>query len=164
MTSNFARNGGLSRQTMDEYLRYGGPRPRNLRERVYFYETYLQDVVPDRVTVHVRPKHMTRERHEIQLLTPTGAIFMWGLVGTETDHDVVKYAAGIDASKRYRDGLFVPDWLSWRFFTGLTEIRFFSAEENSNEGWECGGEFHPINDAQYVAAYLQQEFDKLRYR
>ena len=88
---------------------------------------------------------------------------MWGLVGTETDHDVVKYAAGIDASNRYRDGFFVPDWLNWRFFTGLTEIRFFSAEENSNEGWECGGEFHPINDAQYVAAYLQQEFDKLRY-
>lgn len=148
---------------MDEYLLYGGPCPRSLSERVFFYETYLQDVVPDRVTVHVPRKHMTHERHEIQLLTPTGAIFMWGLIGTETDDDLAKCAAGIEASKQYRDGHFVPDWLSWRFFTCLTEIRFFSAEERSNEGWECQGEFHLIDDAQRVAAYLQQEFDNLRY-
>lgn len=88
---------------------------------------------------------------------------MLGLVGTETDHDLVRCATDIEASKRYQDGNFVRDWLTWRWFTCLTEIRFYSQEEDSRHGWECGGEFHLIRDARKVARYLQREFDSLRY-
>lgn len=159
MTSNFARNHRLSQQTLDTYTRYGA-HPRDAADRRYFYHVYLQDVVPDGVTVHhIHNGSHNLVREEIQLLTPSGRIFMSGLVGAEKNHHYTEKVAGEEAYNKWQDGYFIPDEQKWRFFTGLAKIRFFGSRED--EKWDCKGQLDPIGCAQYVAAYLQQEYDKL---
>lgn len=86
---------------------------------------------------------------------------MSGLVGAEKNHHYTAKVAGEEAYDKWHNGFFIPDEQKWRFFTGLAMIRFFSS--CGDKEWDRKGQLHPIDDAQYVAAYLQQEYDKLRY-
>ena len=81
---------------------------------------YLRDVVPYGITVqHVPSAASTNVRQEIQLLTPSGQLFMSGLIGTERDHFRLEDVAASEAYTKWLDGEFAPDGQNWRFFTGL---------------------------------------------
>ena len=160
MTSYFARHRRFSRQTQ-EWAHYGAY-PRSLDDRLQFYMNYLLDVVPLGVTVHHLPTGLEENKsEEIHLLTPSGQIFMTGLVGRQRNHTTTEEVAGSEAYTKWLDGDFVPDGQNWRFFTGLAELRFFNSDRGNS--WELKQSCHPMNYPDYVAEFLQEEYDSLRY-
>ena len=94
-------------------------------------------------------------------MTPSGQIFMSGLIGTETSHHRIEEVAASEAYTKWLDGEFAPDGENWRFFTGLTELRFFKSDQG--DSWEMAEKYHPMHDPEYVAAFLQEEYDSLRH-
>lgn len=167
MTSPFARNQQLSQQTLAAFRQ--SPRiASDVTERLGFYCAYLEDVAPYGLTVQHVPVELdneeqdsTREnrREEIQLLTESGMIFMSGIVSMEYHSSTFERVAGDEAYTKWLEGEFTPDGNNWRFFTGHTKLRFFNSYRGGE--WESAGEFLPIQQAEEVAAFLQQEFDKL---
>ncbi|KAL9135741.1 MAG: hypothetical protein Q9175_003065 [Cornicularia normoerica] len=163
MTSEFARNQGLSQRTREAYERSRGSN--NVEDRLHFYLTYLEDLVPFGLTVHHVPTQRgddprpSNAREEIQLLTFPGMIFMSGLVSMESAASLIETVAASEAYTKWLDGDFVPDYDNWRFFTGLATIRFFKSHDGDE--WELEREFHPILHAAEMADTLDQEFDKL---
>ncbi|CAD6587166.1 MAG: hypothetical protein ASARMPRED_003014 [Alectoria sarmentosa] len=166
MTSHVARNGGLSQQTHEAYRCYGRT-PRGVDERLHFYYTYLLDVVPWGITVNHIPAERSNDprasstREEIQLLTLSGTIFMSGLVSMERSATMIETVAADEAYSKWLDGDFVPDDRKWRFFTGLTQIRFF--ESPRGDEWDLVDNFNLMLNAQGVAAFLQQEYNRLSF-
>lgn len=164
MTSKFARNHEqLSEETRDAYRQYGA-NPSEIMDRVYFIQKYPIEVVPEGVSVlHIPrdPAIYDVRRQEIHLMTPCGRIFMLGIVTRENRHNRSTREASDEAFARWYARYFVPDGQNWRYFTALQDIRF-SKSQNNQRG-ECMDSFNPIVDARYVAAYLQREYDSLRY-
>lgn len=172
MSSFFSRNGGLSEQTREAYNRCGDSHP-NVGERLVFYITYLHDVAPWGLTIHHIPAdhipesesrngNVSTTREEIQLLLPSGRIFMSGLLSLERSAAYLETVAGDEAYTKWLDGYFVPDNQNWRFFTCLANMRIFNSNHRGDE-WDLVGSFHPISHAQEVATLLQQEYNRLRY-
>ncbi|CAF9908111.1 MAG: hypothetical protein ALECFALPRED_004224 [Alectoria fallacina] len=161
MTSPFARNQQFSQQTLAAFRQ--SPRlASDVTERLAFFCAYLEDVAPSGLVVQHVPVELDNEeqdsarnprREEIQLVTESGMIFMSGIVSMEV--------AGDEAYTKWPEGGFTtPDGNNWRFFTGHNnKFRFFSSYRGGE--WESTGEFHPIQKAEEVAAFLQQEFDRL---
>ena len=167
MTSLFVRNNGLSRDTLGAYTAYCID-PGAEDDRLHFYYRYLVEVVPYGVTVHHIPAdrsrcglHNTNTREEIVLLTPSGGIFMSGLVSNEKQYVHIEQVAGSEAYTKWLNGDFVPDDYNWRFFIGVGRIGFYNSR-NLDE-WYCVNHSNPIDDVDSVAAHLQLEFDKLEY-
>ena len=170
MTSIVARV-GLSTMVRSIYERHGRS-PRNIEDRVLFYLNYLFEVIPSGITVNriFDPESYhngeTATRVEVRLLTASGELFMSGLVSMDVRASHLEIVAGSEAYTRWLDGYFVPDSKYWRFFTGLGEIGFFgngahAGEDSPEDEWGCQGRFDPIAHAQEVAAFLQQEYDRL---
>ena len=160
MTSYFARYGRLSPQTQG--LAEHGARPQNVYERLNFYMNYLQDVVPYGITVqHIPSDRPENNSQEIHLLTPSGQIFMSGLVSRDRNHNHTEEVAGSEAYTYWLDGEFAPDGDNWRFFTGLAALRFFNSVQG--DSWELQQSYHGMDYAEYVAEYLQEEYDSFRY-
>lgn len=169
MTSVFAQNGGLSEQTFEAY-NLCKTVPRVVRRMLDFYYVYLKDVAPLGLIIEhvpVEPDDQGRlpdrdpEREEIRLYTNSGKVFVSGLVSKEYDPRNLERPAGDEAYTHWLQGDFTPDGDNWRFFTGMTKIRFFSSR--GTDGWVVGNEFHPIDQADEVAAFLQQEFNNLPF-
>lgn len=171
MTSIFEINGGrLSYSTLEAYWLYGAF-PRSIHDRLHFYLTYLVDVAPFGVNVeHIRAfrssdimlnPNLTTTREEVQLLAPSGKIFMSGLVSMEQTTNAVEQVAADEAYTKWDDGDFVPDGQNWRFFTGLVRLRLYDSREGNE--WECLGTYHPITQAGDVAAVLLQQYNRLPY-
>ncbi|KAL9129720.1 MAG: hypothetical protein Q9175_007218 [Cornicularia normoerica] len=170
MTSLFARNRGLDRQTLEAYQR-AIRNPLSVNDTLDFYCTYLQDVAPEGLIVHHIPVDLDNEgrvfvrnppREEIQLCTSHGMVFMSGLVSLEFSPRTLERTAGDEAYTKWLHGEFIPDGNNWRFFTCQARIKFFN-NYNIDE-WDSVGTYHPIQYAEEVAAFLQEEFDKLEFR
>lgn len=169
MTSKLVQNRGLSPQTLDAHRRCRANRY-DADERLWFLLTYLEDVVPWGITVHHIPGDRTdgkgeNAREGIQLQTPSGMIFMSGLVSTESGQQYIEPVAAGEAYSKWDLGYFVPDGENWRFFLGAGPvglISFFNSRQASQgDDWELKYNFETIDSAAELAAYLQQEFDSL---
>ena len=165
MTSLFARNRRLGRQTLEAYHRLNTSQ--NVNNRLDFFMNYLQDVAPSGLIIeHVpvepdergRPTVRDPAREEIQLSTLAGDLFMSGLVSLEYNPRDLERTAGDEAYTKWLHSEFTADGDNWRFFTGQSTIKFFDSQKDE---WYVAGEFHPIEEAEEVAAFLQEEFDKL---
>lgn len=171
MASWYQEYGHLSQRTMDAYRRYGRD-PHNIRERLDFYLTYLEDVVPYEVGVHMVPNHLQpydlgassrlyTEREEIQLRCQEG-IFMTGIIQLGTRSDKAEEIAATLAYTQWRQGFHVRyHHQAWGVFTGLHQIRFCSSRDGMD--WDRTADFHPIHDAQEVVAYFEREFARIRH-
>ena len=165
MTSNYAIFGDLSERTRDIYRRYGS-RPRTLDERVDFYLALLKDVVPGGITVHHVPEDpsshdgVSPRREEIQLLTYSGKVFMSGLVTMDRDTTETETVAGSEAYTKWLDGDFIDH--NWRFFTASARLKFFG--NCHRDEWERMRDYHPVTHADLVAAFLQNEYNRLVLR
>ena len=164
MTSFYARHGSLSRQTRESSQHFA--RPRNPQDRLRFYMDYLIDVVPLEVTVHHAPsssgpRGRRARREEIQLLTPSGEIFMTGLVEMGSSPYHCEEVAASEAYTKWLDGYFAADGRKWRFFTGLSQLRFYRSDRGVS--WNIKEAFHPMNEAQRVSEFLQQQYESLRH-
>lgn len=166
MTSQFTRNGGLREQTLDAYNR-SCMCPRGVDERLNFYLTYLEDVVPSGVTVDHVPVELDNggrvsvrnpPREEI-LLTMSGKIFMFGLVSMEYNPRTLEKTTGDEAFTQWLNGDYIPDGENWRFFTCQSMILFFNSHHDDD--WECVSDFDPIDHVDQVAAFLQREADSV---
>lgn len=138
--------------------------PQSVTDRVDFYCIYLRDVAPLGLTIEHIPvisddEERSPAREEILLTTNSGKIFMFGLVSLEINPTNVERTAGHEAYTNWLNGEFTPGENNWRFFTAQSKIRFFSS--HLCDEWEARGEFHPIQHAEEVAAFLEQEFYKL---
>ena len=162
MTSYFARYGTLRPETQDAYRMYND----TLDDRVYFYLLYFEDIVPQGVTVHHIWNSSSNDRtptQEIQFLTPSGHIFMSGLVSLELDKDPLKTATKRKARWYYRHAYYADDDDCWRYFTALKYIRTFNAYyDYEDERHEFVGTCHPISDAAVQAQSLQGQYDSMR--
>ena len=165
MTSFFSRNHGLSEDTQEAYRRY--QLSQNVAGRLEFYLAYLRDIAPHGITIHHIAATRTgagqaarNEREEIQLLTSSGKIFMSGLVSMERRADSIETVAADEAYSKCLDEEFVDQ--NWRFFTGLNKIRIFNSDR-SGDGWELVSDDNPIENADEVAAFLQEEYDRIEY-
>ena len=168
MTSIFEIYGGLSYSTLEAYWLYGAS-PRSIHDRLRFYLTYLVDVVPLGVNVEHIPafrssdimlsSNLTTTREEIQLLAPSGKIFMSGLVSMEQTANLIEQVAANEAYTKWDDEEFDPNGQTWPFFTGLVRIRLYDSRDGDE--WECLGTFHPIQQAGDVAAVLLQQYNRL---
>ncbi|KAF6237724.1 hypothetical protein HO173_003925 [Letharia columbiana] len=175
MTSPFARNQALSQQTIEAYSRLNGSEQVN--HRVEFYLAYLRDVAPEGLTVSHIPvegdrSHGAVMREEIRLIMSSGILFMSGQVSLDPRPNELETYAGDDAYTKWLNGDFtVHDFkwhsftgqditINWRFFTGQdTTINFFSSDDSP--WYKPDAQFHPIQNAEQVAAYLQQKRDGL---
>ncbi|KAF6221501.1 hypothetical protein HO133_002357 [Letharia lupina] len=175
MTSPFARNQALSQKTIEAYSRLNGSEQVN--HRVEFYLAYLQDVAPEGLTVSHIPVEGDRSHgavmgEEIRLIMSSGILFMSGLVSLDPRPNELETCAGNEAYTKLLNGDFTPhdfNWrfltgqdttINWRFFTGQdTKINFFSSDDSL--WYKPDGQFHPIQNAEQVAAYLQQKRDGL---
>ena len=111
--------------------------------------------------LHIPTGLAENKSEEIHLLTPSGKIFLSGLVGTNRNHNNLEEIATSEAYTKWLDGDFIPDGQNWRFFTGLVELRFFnSAQGNSWDLQQC---YHPMLYPEYVAGFLQEQYDSLRH-
>lgn len=163
MTSPFVHYQGIGELALEAYSRLNIS-PQSVMDRVRFYCIYLKDVAPLGLTVHHIPvepddKERSPAREEILLTTNSGKIFMSGLVSLEANPANVERTAGHEAYTNWLNGEFTPADDIWRFFTGLSKIRFFSS--HLCDEWEARGVFHPIQQAEEVAAFLEKEFYKL---
>ena len=84
---------------------------------------------------------------------------MSGLVSMERSHLMIEKIAADDAYSKWLDGDFVPDDRKWRFFTGLAEISFFKCHRSDE--WNLLHDYDPMLHAQDVAAFLQQEYNRV---
>lgn len=164
MTSSFATHRLLSRQTHMSSI--SGARlstVTTLDDKLTFYLNYLKDVVPYGVTVqHVPSDQPSGKREEIHLLTPSGKIFMSGLVGKDRNPTWVEEVAASEAYTLWLEGEFIPDGETWRFFTGLERLRFFNSDER--DSWKMESCEAPMDKPDRVAEFLQQQYDSLTYR
>ena len=79
----------------------------------------------------------------------------------EYDTAAFENLAADEAYTKFMDGYYVrDDDAKWRFFTGTRRLRMYRGR---GEEWGLKREFSPIADAAVVAAYLQREFDGLRF-
>ena len=85
---------------------------------------------------------------------------MYGLVSMEHRADHIEEVAGNEAYTKYLDGYFVRDDETWRFFTGLSQLRVYCCF--ASEYWELMSVLHPIRDVREVAGYFQTQYDSLR--
>ncbi len=177
MTSKYALFGRLSAKTIaaDDS---GGLISRDLDERLNFYLTYLEDVVPDGVTIrHVpnnrqhfelrlsdsSPRNRTPVRREEIQLRYEGGVFMTCVLSLDYNPTLAEEVAGNLAYMHWSDGYFVRDnHQAWRMFTALKKIRFFSSRHGRE--WDQIATYSPIMDAGNVALYLQREFDRVRFQ
>ena len=161
MTSYFASHGTLSRETRDSA--YCLLDPRNLNDRLIFYINYLQDVVPDGITVQHIPTGLSNPTsEEIQLITLEGYIFMSGLIRIDRNPARGEDIAGPKALNHYLDGEFVRDARdeqNWRFFTGHDSLRFFKS--HGGDSWNKIQKYDPVIDAEYVAEYFMEEYQSI---
>ena len=153
---------------MDAHNLYGGD-PHSTEQRRNFYITYLEDVVPNEVTIHPVPNHdqpydlggSFDPREEIQLWY-AGKLFMTGVVGL--GHNNPSRVEEITGHLAYihwkRQRIYLPfDHQAWGMFTGLTKIRFCSSRDGMN--WNRTGEFHPLHQVREVVAYFEQELARV---
>ena len=158
MTSYFARYGALSRQTNE--LEYYNAHPRSVGERLDFYMQYLQDVVPYGVTVQHIPSDIPENKsEEIHLLTPSGKIFMSGLVSRDRNHNHTEDIAASEAYTMWLESEFVQDGQNWRFFTALDALRFFNSQDG--DSWDMKQKCNPMDRADAVAEFLLQQYDSI---
>ena len=161
MTSYFASHGTLSRETRDSA--YCLIDPRNLNDRLIFYINYLQDVVPDGITVQHVPTGLSNlTSEEIQLITLEGYIFMSGLIRIDRNPARGEEIAGSEAFTHFENGEFSPDARderNWRFFTGHDSLRFFKS--HGRDSWDEIQKYDPVIDAKYVAEYFMEEYQEL---
>ena len=159
MTSYFARHGVLSLETHDSS--YAGLHPRHLDDRLNFYLNYLIEVVPYGVTVqHVPTDFFDSTCEEIHLLTPSGRIFMSGLVSRDSNHHRIEEVAASEAYTHWLNRDFARDRENWRFFTGLFHLRFFNSDLGNT--WDMAHCYRPLNYTLFVAQFLQEEYDSLQ--
>ena len=141
--------------------RQGSAYHNRLVDQLHFYYHYFRDVVPQGVTVQHCPTGESGTRDEIQLLTPSGRIFMSGLVSIDRSTTEVESVAGSEAYTHWLDGDFVPGADKWRFFIAHTKLLFFICRHGNHyekEDWA-----DPMMDAENLAAYLQCQYDRLEY-
>ena len=169
MTSLFARNQRLEQSTLDAYARFTA-RPHDLEAKVKNFCMYLQNIVPQGISVRHEPVRVdaaepTLERNpvreEILLENEKGKIFMSGLVSLEVGPVGLERAAGDEAYTSWLNGDFAPDGDKWRFFIGHGKtIKFFRSD--GKDGWVAAAERFRLNqNVDEAAAFLQQEFDKI---
>lgn len=84
---------------------------------------------------------------------------MYGLVSMDRRPDQIETVAADEAYTRYDDGYFVGDDRTWRFFTGLDQLRVYSCVDGDE--WELMAHLSPISDARELARYLQDLYDSL---
>lgn len=158
-TSYYARHRRLSEETLYAYTRYND----NLRDRLYFYYNFFQDVVPDGVTVHYVPSMLSgNTRQGLELRTHTGRIFMYGLVSMEHNTSQIARVAAEEAYTKFREGYYTRDDGAWRSFTCLTQVRMYACFDGSGRG-EFQGLLHPISDVRETAVYLQNQYDSMAH-
>ena len=173
MTSNYAKNRGLSQQTLSLWKSIGDP-PRDVADRLRFYLSYLSEVVPYGVTVHhipSRPSYNTRHlpsrpssdtRQKIQFWLGTGKIFMAGLVSLEINGVNAEHPATDEAyAKLYDEDIVSDDGGTWRLFSGGAKVRMYNCHRSTN-AYELTGLFQPIENAGELAAHLQREYDSMK--
>ena len=160
-TSNFTRNGGLSKQTLALWKDVG-EHPRSVADRVRFYLAYFQEIVPSGIHVHhITSGEWKNTKHEIQFSVGTDKIFMAGLVymNEKNGANVEKLVAD-EGYTKLRDEEMVTDHGSWRFFTAGPEVRMYLVHPNKE--YELLVVFHPIDYAADLAANLQWQYNIMK--
>ena len=157
MSSYYARHHQLRPQTLHAYNRYNN----GIRDRLYFYTCYFNDVVPYGITVnHVQGVSSGSMRRVLELRTHTGRLFMYGLVSMEHNTSQLTSAAADEAYEKFIGGYFARDDGAWRFFTCLTQVRLYACFDG-NYSWEFQGLCHPIHHVRELARWLQNQYDSL---
>ena len=160
MTSNYAKNRGLSQETLSLWKSVG-ENPRDVTERLRFYLSYFPEVVPYGVTVHHVPGGLSSNtRQQIQFWLGSGKIFMSGLVAMEMNGVKNEHPAEDESYTKLYDEDLVRDDGTWRLFTAGALVRMYNCLR-PNE-YELTGLFHPIDDAWKLAAHLQREYDSMK--
>ena len=175
MTSYYALFKELRLETRTAYTNACNS-PRDLKKRLNFYLHYMADVIPHGLTArHVpstntitssstssstttTPSRITGE--EIQLLTPSGYLFMTGLVALEDE--ATPFTEEVVANEAYNswlEGFFGGN--NWRFFTAMNRIGF--REGYPNPVWNRV-DFDPIVDVEMVARHLMELYEGAGYR
>lgn len=134
-----------------------------MEDQLRFYYYYLRDIVPQGVTVQHCPTGESQTREEIQLLTPSGGLFMSGLVSIDRSTTNLESVAGSEAYTYWLDGEYVPGDQDWRFFTAHTNLTFLRCLHRNGNEWEADWGANPMNRADEAAVYLQLQYDMLRY-
>ncbi|CAD6592526.1 MAG: hypothetical protein ASARMPRED_006386 [Alectoria sarmentosa] len=166
MTSYYSQY-ELSQQTRGAYQRYCA-NPSSVAERRDFYLTYLDDVVPIEVTVHLVLSHLqpydlrgpNNPREEIQLRFG-GKIFMTCVVGLDRNSQHAEDVAGTLAYEHWHQGHCIADsQQAWGMFTALHNLRFCTSRDGRE--WCREANLHPTCQVQEVVAYFRQEFERVR--
>ncbi|CAD6581730.1 MAG: hypothetical protein ASARMPREDX12_000649 [Alectoria sarmentosa] len=135
MTSYYSQH-ELSQQTRGAYQRHCA-NPSSVAERRDFYLTYLDDVVPIEVTVHLVLSHLqpydlrgpNNPREEIQLRFG-GKIFMTCVVGLDRNSQHAEDVAGTLAYEHWHQGHCIADsQQAWGMFTALHNLRFCTSRD-----------------------------------
>ena len=162
MTSHFATYGALRPETQDAYSMYND----TLEHRVYFYLLYFEDIVPQGVTVHHIWDDSSNDHtptQELQFLTPSGHIFMSGLISLVLGKDSLNSAAKKKARWYYRHAYYADDEECWRYFSASKLIRTFNGYKDYGDAWhEFLGACRPIDDVEVQAQSLQRQYDSMR--
>ena len=87
---------------------------------------------------------------------------MSGVLSMEVQTNYLHSIAADEAYTNWLEGYCVPDDGNWRFFTLTGVLSFFKGYRH--DGWAIDDYFEPMDSAQDLAAYLQREYDSLRYR
>ena len=86
---------------------------------------------------------------------------MSGLISREQSPTDIEKVAADEAYGNWLEGDFVPGESNWRFFTGLASLRFYKG--HYGDQYFSTVSLDPMRHPREVAAYLQDQFDKLRW-
>ncbi|MCJ1459803.1 hypothetical protein MMC28_010182 [Mycoblastus sanguinarius] len=124
----------------------------NLESRIKFWLKYLEEVVPQGVTVKYMEKEGKARAEGIEIYQASGDLFMPGIIVYRKHLAETAQVAAELAFTKFDDEGSTGDWY---FFVGASKLSFFKGEAGSEEYGETPEvEFMPIEDAQKVRDYL----------
>ena len=85
---------------------------------------------------------------------------MSGLISFRSEPHQLEQAVAEEALFKYNDEEFESDGGCFRFFSGGDEVKMYNSY--TVDEYELMGVFDPIEDAEVMAAYLQEQFDSMR--
>ena len=159
MTSYFARHRALRPDTHYAYAGFNT----SIDYRVQFYVLYFRDIVPRGVTVHRTWRaSLDSQTQEIQLRTPSGSIFMYGLVTQSHNANQAEDATRRMARQYFMHGHYADDDDCWRYFTASIYLSLHNGYIDNEQEWhERVDSSYPILQAESQAWDLQNQYDSM---
>ena len=84
---------------------------------------------------------------------------MYGLVSMESRANMIETVAADEAYTKHLDGDFARDDGTWRFFTGVSNLRVYCGFGGAS--YELMSVLQPDRDVWEVAGYFQVQYDSM---